>query len=77
MIAALVLAATVQFDHLWIVVSRDAPERAVLEKAGFRIAPTVNKHDGQGTASITVEFQNSFLENRRSRRSARCSNRSA
>ena len=40
MIAALVLAATVQFDHLWIVVSRDAPERAVLEKAGFRIAPT-------------------------------------
>ena len=39
MIAAFLLAATVQFDHLWIVVSRDAPERAVLEKAGFRIAP--------------------------------------
>ena len=62
MIAAFLLAATVQFDHLWIVVSRDAPERAVLEKAGFRIAPAVNKHEGQGTASITVEFQNSFLE---------------
>ena len=62
MIAALVLAATVQFDHLWIVVSRDAPERAVLEKAGIRFAPEVNKHDGQGTASIMAEFQNSFLE---------------
>jgi hypothetical protein len=61
-IAALVLAATVQFDHLWIVVSRDAPERAVLEKAGFRIAPEVNKHEGQGTASLTIEFENSFLE---------------
>ncbi|MDQ6800391.1 MAG: VOC family protein [Acidobacteriota bacterium] len=62
MIAALLLAATVQFDHLWIVVSSDAPERAILEKAGFRIAPEVNKHDGQGTASIMVEFHNSFLE---------------
>ena len=62
MIAALVLAATVQFDHLWIVVSRDAPERAILEKAGFRVSPEVNKHDGQGTASVMVEFHNSFLE---------------
>jgi hypothetical protein len=61
-IAALVLAATVQFDHLWIVVSRDAPERAVLEKAGFIVSPEVNKHDGQGTASVMAEFQNSFLE---------------
>src|SRR6266446_5773062 len=61
-IAALVLATTVQFDHLWIVVSRDAPERVVLEKAGFRVAPEVNKHDGQGTASVMLEFQNSFLE---------------
>jgi hypothetical protein len=61
-IAAIVLAATVQFDHLWIVVSRDAPERAALEKAGFRFAPEVNKHEGQGTASIMIEFENSFLE---------------
>ena len=39
-----------------------APERAALEKAGFRIAPTVNRHDGQGTASVTVELLNGFLE---------------
>ena len=51
-----------QFDHVWIMVSPNAPERAVLEKAGFQIAPNVNRHDGQGTASVTVEFQNAFLE---------------
>jgi len=62
MIAALVLAATVQFDHLWIVVSRDAPERVALEKAGFRVGPAVSKHEGQGTASVAAEFQNSYLE---------------
>jgi hypothetical protein len=39
-----------------------APQRALLEKAGFRIDPAVNRHDGQGTASITVEFENGFLE---------------
>ena len=49
-------------DHAWIVVATSAPERASLERAGFLIAPTVNRHDGQGTASITVEFDNAFLE---------------
>ena len=49
-------------SHAWIVVTTAAPERKVLEKAGFRIAPTVNRHDGQGTASVTVELLNGFLE---------------
>jgi hypothetical protein len=49
-------------SHSWIVVKTGAPERKVLESAGFRIAPTVNRHDGQGTASVTVEFLNGFLE---------------
>jgi len=49
-------------SHAWIVVQPGAPERAALEKAGFRIAPTVNRHDGQGTASITVELLNGYLE---------------
>ncbi|HXU29695.1 MAG TPA: VOC family protein [Thermoanaerobaculia bacterium] len=49
-------------SHAWIVVPTGATERTLLEQAGFRIAPTVNRHDGQGTASITVEFQNGFLE---------------
>ena len=49
-------------DHVIIFVAEGAPERAALEKAGFTIAPTVNRHDGSGTASITVEFLNGFLE---------------
>src|SRR5262245_39043973 len=51
-----------QQSHAWIVVSPGAPERSVLENAGFRIAPDVNRHDGQGTASITVEFTNGYFE---------------
>ena len=51
-----------KLSHAWIVVKPGALERSALEKAGFHIAPTVNRHDGQGTASITVEFLNGFLE---------------
>lgn len=51
-----------KLSHAWIVVTTGAPERKALEKAGFRIAPTVNRHDGQGTASLTVELLNGFLE---------------
>lgn len=51
-----------ELDHVWIVVSPDAPERAALERAGFRMAPSINRHDGQGTASITFEFENAYLE---------------
>ena len=49
-------------DHAWIVVTPGAPERRKLEEAGFRVAPAVNRHEGQGTASITVELLNGFLE---------------
>ncbi len=52
----------IEFDHVWIMVSPNAPERAALERAGFQISPDVNRHEGQGTASITVEFENAFLE---------------
>lgn len=55
-------APVLAVSHAWIVVSTGAEERAALEGAGFRIAPTVNRHDGQGTASVTVEFFNGFLE---------------
>ena len=51
-----------KLSHGWIVVKTGARERTVLEKAGFHIAPTVNRHDGQGTASVTVELLNGFLE---------------
>ena len=49
-------SAELQFDHVWIVVTRDAPERAALERAGLKISPDLNRHVGQGTASITAEF---------------------
>ena len=52
----------VAFDHLLLFVSPNAPERAALERAGFLTAPDVNRHEGQGTASITYEFDNAFLE---------------
>jgi hypothetical protein len=55
-------APPLTLSHGWIVVATGARERTALEKAGFRIAPTVNHHDGQGTASVTVEFLNGFLE---------------
>ena len=55
-------APPLMLSHSWIVVTTGAPEQKALERAGFRIAPTVNRHDGQGTASVTVEFFNGFLE---------------
>ena len=58
----LTAATPLTLSHCWIVVRTGAPERSALEKAGFRIAPTVNRHDGQGTASVTVELLNGFLE---------------
>ncbi|MBS0335065.1 MAG: VOC family protein [Proteobacteria bacterium] len=49
-------------DHAWIAVRPGAPERRALERAGFHVNPFVNRHGGQGAASITVEFENGFLE---------------
>jgi len=51
-----------EFDHVWIVLTRDAPERAALERAGLKISPDVNRHDGQGTASVSAEFFNAYIE---------------
>jgi len=31
--------AELEFDHVWIVVTRDAPERAALGKSGIEICP--------------------------------------
>jgi hypothetical protein len=55
-------AKPLEVDHLMIHVSPGAKERRALVRAGFRIAPGVNEHEGQGSASITVELQNGFLE---------------
>jgi hypothetical protein len=57
-----VAAPELEFDHVWIVVTRDAPERVALERAGLKISPEVNRHDGQGTASVSAEFFNAYIE---------------
>lgn len=49
-------------DHVIIYAQPGAPEQATLKRAGFTIAPMVNRDDGQGTSSVTVEFLNGFLE---------------
>ena len=55
-------AAELEFDHVWIVVTRDAPERVALERTGFKISPNINRNDGQGTASVSAEFFNAYIE---------------
>jgi hypothetical protein len=55
-------APVLQQSHAWLVVTTGAPQRTVLEKAGFIIDPVVSHHDGQGTSSISVEFLNGYLE---------------
>lgn len=55
-------APPLTLSHVLISVATGAPERKALEKAGFRIAPMINRHDGQGTASVTVELLNGYLE---------------
>jgi hypothetical protein len=40
----------------------EGPERTALEHAGLKISPNVNRHDGQGTASVTAEFLNAYIE---------------
>jgi len=64
-IVARVAAASgpgIERDHVWIMVSLNAPERAALERVGFQISKDVNHHEGTGTSSITVEFENAYLE---------------
>jgi hypothetical protein len=61
-ISRAVAAAELEFDHVWIVVTRDAPERAAMERAGLKISPEVNRNDGQGTASVAAEFLNAYIE---------------
>jgi hypothetical protein len=61
-IVAFLAASVLNLSHAWIVVKTGAPERAVMEKAGFRFAPEINRHDGQGTASVSVELLNGYFE---------------
>jgi hypothetical protein len=50
-------------DHVWIATPAGGGQgRAMLEAAGFRFSPTVNRHDGSGTSSTTIDFENGYFE---------------
>jgi len=51
-------------SHTWIAVTTGAPERKALEKAGFRIAPTVTarrSRDGVGYGRVPQRFSRAHL----------------
>jgi hypothetical protein len=51
-----------ELDHIFIFVSKDAPERETLTRLGLRTDGHVARHTGQGTASIGFIFENAYLE---------------
>ena len=57
-----VSAQPLEIDHVFVFASPDAPEAAVLREAGFVVFPETSRHQGQGTASISVMFENAYLE---------------
>lgn len=56
--------ARVELDHVFIVVQPGAsPDIAAsLRSAGFAVRPEPSRHEGQGTASVSVMFGNAYLE---------------
>jgi hypothetical protein len=55
-------ARAVEVDHLDLVTSPGAPEAAALREAGLRVDGRVTRHQGGGTASMSVLFENAYLE---------------
>jgi hypothetical protein len=60
---ALAQTARVELDHVFIVVSPDAPaEIAALRGAGLTVDTKVARHPEDGTASVAAFFENAYLE---------------
>ena len=53
---------TLEIDHVYICVEKEAPEAAILQEAGLRLASDTAHHTGQGTASVFFFFENAYLE---------------
>jgi hypothetical protein len=49
-------------DHIFIWVTKGAPEAKALEAIGLKAFGEINQHTGQGTASKTYIFENAYLE---------------
>jgi hypothetical protein len=56
-------ATRLELDHFYIATAPGAPEEiAALRAAGLTVGKRVNRHEGQGTASVAVLFNNIYLE---------------
>ena len=55
-------AAVLELDHFFIRVERGAPEAAALSQAGFALSADTSHHTGQGTASLSMYFDNAYIE---------------
>lgn len=51
-----------QLDHVFLWVTKGAPEAAAFENAGLQLQDRTNQHTGQGTASKVFIFENVYLE---------------
>ncbi len=56
------IAGAVEVDHVFIATRPGAPEAAALRAAGFRVPERVSRHTGGGTASVSILFENAYLE---------------
>jgi len=56
------VAASVEIDHVFLATRPGAPEAAALRAAGFRIPEHVTHHTGGGTSSVSILFENAYLE---------------
>lgn len=51
-----------ELDHVFIWVTRGAPEAKTIENAGLKALDEISKHTGQGTSSRVFIFENAYLE---------------
>lgn len=51
-----------EIDHVYIMVTPDAPEAAYLQSQGLFLLEDIMHHEGQGTASCIFLFKNMYLE---------------
>lgn len=51
-----------ELDHVYILVTKGAPEVRSIEASGFHLLDYVVEHTGQGTASRLFMFKNMYLE---------------
>ena len=56
------VARAVEVDHIFLATRPGAPEAAALRAAGFHVPERATHHTGGGTSSVSVLFENAYLE---------------